>query len=56
MSRKIPKCVEMKRRGAERVYKLISGMSRQEELEFWQKQSEKLRDQQEAALARRKAS
>lgn len=40
-------CVEMKRQGAARVQALIAGMTPEEELEFWRKQTEELRKQQE---------
>ena len=42
-----PECVAMKRRGAEYVARLLSGKSRQEELEFWHKRTQRLRSQQE---------
>ncbi|MCK5540833.1 MAG: hypothetical protein KAI69_07865 [Deltaproteobacteria bacterium] len=41
-----PECVTLKRRGAEYVAQLLSGKSRQEELEFWSKRTERLRSQQ----------
>ena len=41
-----PECVALKRRGAEHVAQLLSGKSRQEELEFWSKRTEFLRSQQ----------
>ena len=39
-------CVAMKRSGAEYVAQLLSGKSKQEELEFWSKRTERLRSQQ----------
>ncbi len=45
-------CVEMKRRGAEHVQRQIAGMTREQELEFWKKQTEKLRELQARARAR----
>lgn len=36
-------CVEMKRRGAESVYKKIAGLSKAEQLKFWSAGSEELR-------------
>ena len=45
------KCVEMKRRGAEEVQRQIAGMSRDEELEFWREQTERLRERQARARA-----
>jgi len=38
-----PKCVALKRQGAEYVAQMLSGKSRQEELEFWSKRTEHLR-------------
>jgi hypothetical protein len=35
-------CVALKRRGAEYVAQLLSGKSRQEQLEFWIKRTERL--------------
>jgi len=34
-----PECVVLKRHGAEYVAKLITGMSQQEQLEFWRKRT-----------------
>ncbi len=39
-------CIEMKRRGAEHVRRLTSGMTPEEELEFWHRETEELRKQQ----------
>ena len=41
-----PECVALKRRGAEYVGQLLSGKSKQEELEFWRKRTERLRSRQ----------
>ena len=41
-----PECVTLKRCGAEYVAQLLSGKSRQEELEFWSKRTERLRSHQ----------
>ena len=38
-----PECVAIKRRGAERIQRLVKGMSREEELEFWRKRTEDMR-------------
>jgi len=43
MTTREPECVALKRRGAEYVVQLLSGKSRQEELEFWSKRTERLR-------------
>ena len=36
-------CVEMKRKGAERVMERTKGMTREEELAYWKKGTEELR-------------
>jgi hypothetical protein len=41
-----PKCVAMKRRGAEYVAQLLSDKSRDEQLEFWIKRTESLLSKQ----------
>uniref|UniRef100_UPI004056CB43 hypothetical protein n=1 Tax=Candidatus Electronema sp. TaxID=2698783 RepID=UPI004056CB43 len=38
-----PKCIQWKRKGAERVASLTAGMSREQELEFWHKRTELLK-------------
>ena len=38
-----PECVILKRRGAKHVAQLLSGKSKQEELEFWDNRTESLR-------------
>ena len=38
-----PKCVQWKRRGAERVAAQISGLSPEQELKFWQEQTKRLK-------------
>ncbi len=43
-------CVEFQDRAGERIYNQIKGMSFQEQLEFWRKQTEILRQHQDAAL------
>jgi hypothetical protein len=42
-----PECVLLKRRGAEYVAKLITGMSQQEQLEFWRKRTKAMLVRQE---------
>lgn len=46
MTTREPECVALKRRGAEYVGQLLSGKSKQEELEFWGKRTESLRSRQ----------
>ena len=43
MKRKQFDCVEMKRAGGKRVYEAVKGMSIQEEVEFWRKQTAQAR-------------
>ena len=50
-----PKCVILKRDGAKYVARLLTGTSRQEELEFWSKRTERLRDKQKQAQGEKKA-
>lgn len=38
-------CVEMKRKGAESVYKKVASLSIEEQLEYWRKGSASLRKQ-----------
>lgn len=46
MTTREPECVILKRRGAEHVAQLLSGKSKREELEFWDKRTESLRARQ----------
>ena len=46
MATREPECVVLKRRGAEYVAQLLAGKSKQEELEFWGKRTERLRSRQ----------
>ena len=46
-------CVEMKRRGAERIHKQIANMTQEEQLAFWQKRTEMLRERQHAIKMKR---
>ena len=43
-----PELMIWKRRGAEHVRRQVEGMSREEELEFWRKRTEKIRARQRA--------
>lgn len=49
-------CVEMKRRGSEYVYSITKDMTPEEEVEFWRKQTEELRQEQRRLQAERPAS
>jgi len=55
MTNKSFDCVEMKRRGAEEVQRQIAGLTREQELEFWRKQTDKLHERQARACAQRQA-
>ena len=44
-----PECVAIKRHGAERVRRLVEGMSKEEELKFWRKRTEDMRARQQAS-------
>ncbi|MGD1276835.1 MAG: hypothetical protein ABR964_06390 [Tepidisphaeraceae bacterium] len=45
-------CVEMKRRGAEHVYSIIKDMTPEQEVEYWRKRTEELRQEQATIRAR----
>ncbi len=49
-------CVEMKRRGAERIYNQIASMTLREQLAFWEERTELLRKHQKTIKVRRKIS
>jgi hypothetical protein len=40
-------CVEMKRKGAEKLHKKLAGFTLQEELKFWQERTGELKKKQE---------
>lgn len=44
-------CVAMKRAGAALLHRKMRGMTFRQKMEFWRKESEKLRHEQEAAKA-----
>ena len=46
MKKKTFDCVEMKRRGAEHVRNQIGGMAPEQELEFWRRKTDELRNNQ----------
>ena len=54
MTNREPEFMTWKRRGAERVRRLVEGMSREEELEFWRKRTEDMRARQEASQSESK--
>ncbi|MCZ0938113.1 MAG: hypothetical protein OXJ55_05730 [Caldilineaceae bacterium] len=51
MPNREPEFMTWKRRGAERVRRLVEGMSREEQLEFWHRRTEDMRARQKAKPA-----
>ncbi len=49
-------CVEMKRRGAERIYNQIANMTLKEQLAFWRERTELLRKDQQTIKMKSKTS
>lgn len=49
-------CVEMKRRGTERIYEQTKDMTLAEELTYWQEATEKLRQRQQMLRSQKKVS
>lgn len=49
MPNREPEFMTWKRHGAERVRRLVEGMSREEQLEFWHKRTEDMRARQKAS-------
>ena len=49
-------CVEMKRRGAERIYNQIANMTLKEQLAFWRERTELLRKHQQTVKMKSKTS
>lgn len=49
-------CVEMKRRGGERVRQATADMTPEQELAFWQERSRQLRQRQQGAKANRSST
>ena len=49
-------CVEMKRRGAERIYEQLKGKSIEEQVAFWQQKDREFEEYRKARRAERKAS
>ncbi|MBU0558579.1 MAG: hypothetical protein KKD86_11430 [Bacteroidetes bacterium] len=47
-------CVEMKRKGAERLQKKLAGLSIEEELIFWQERNKALKEEQKRLVKRKK--
>ncbi len=49
MKNKMFDCVQMKRRGAESVHKQLEGKSFEQQLEYWQKETDQLKEFQKQA-------
>ncbi len=49
-------CVEMKRRGAERIYNQVANMTLKEQLAFWLERTELLRKHQQTVKMKSKTS
>lgn len=45
-------CVEMKRRAAAMIYEKLKGMSQEQQIEYWRRGTEELREEQAEARAR----
>jgi hypothetical protein len=48
-------CVEMKRRGAERIHEIIKNMTFDEKVAYWRERSRIFREEQERLTARKTA-
>jgi hypothetical protein len=46
-------CVEMKHKGAERVQALLAGMTREEQLAYWEERGRELQALQQEVIARK---
>ena len=42
-------CVEMKRRGGDRIYQRLKDLSQEEQIEYWRRRTEELRREQAEA-------
>ena len=49
-------CVEMKRRGAERIYNQVANMTLKEQLIFWRERTDLLRKHQQTIKMKNKTS
>ena len=49
-------CLEMKRRGAEKVQAMLATMTFDEQVAYWERRDIELRERKASALTRRKAS
>ncbi len=56
MRKKSFDCVKMKRQGAAKVQSEIAGMSREQQLEYWRKQTDDLLELQRRTVEKKKAS
>ncbi len=44
-----PECVKMKRRASLRIYKMLSKMTREEEIAYWERRVEEMKEDQRTA-------
>ena len=49
-------CVEMQHQGAERVQARLAGMTREEQLAYWERRGHELLERQKEMIAKKKAS
>lgn len=49
-------CVEMKHKGAEKVQACLAGMTREEQLAYWEQRGREILARQQEVIARQKAS
>lgn len=49
-------CVEMKRRGAMRIYEATKDLTLEQEIEYWRRRNEEFQREQETLLRARKKS
>ena len=49
-------CMEMKRKAQERIYEETKDMTLEEELAYWERHNQRLREMQKEALAKRKTA
>lgn len=47
-------CVEMKRRGAERIHERLKNMTLEQKIDYWRRRSQAFRAEQEREVSRRK--
>lgn len=48
-------CVEMKRRGAERIHERLKNMTLEQKIDYWRRRSQSFRSEQERVVSEAKA-